>query len=781
MGWSKNWKYGFPWESAHANKLLKGIRNAGNAAADERIAGGEFAAGVSREQRDWSDKNIRPIERGLSEVLRKRLAAGGQDGVTADAMAGTGEAFDRSQEGAARSASRFGVNIDPEFSRSAGLDRTKYMIEAGTMAAREDRDAAGRDAQRFYQAGRSLPGLATQQFIAGAGSIADQGDFDTGRQVGEALGKTDTQSGLSDNFADGGQVGGVGRVIDGRSKRVDLNGGDFIIPEFAVEFYGREFLDKLVAENGGEVDDIEAADSGGEPMDAEPGYARGGEMMAYADGGNVLDTARLKNKHTEEYSAGETDKQFPEWLEANGYTMADGQAERQDTVVARAPRRPDKRPRTPDFLFQPREYQPKRYADGGGVGAGLGEGIRRGYAGSLAPVVGAIKTGLTAGLLDARTTDDHERRVANDTEDRAYLREDRAYQTGQRQKAELKAAYDRDIDDATARFVQSDGIDLSPIIGVRKKYSKDAEGDIQVGQNQDGTFNLTAVGSKGEASPPQKVSRDDLRSLGMNMIEAMRDPKALIKSWNEKPTTVNTPYGGVTSAFDPRTRKWSRIEDNNSDLRAVQGGVRGGGGANVLGWKDHNAMNDDLERRSKRYLPRGAMGELLDPLGPEKVRTYTRIVSDKLTATGKSPRDMTMDDFNRASSEAESMIDEDYRRRGATRLKGDGEGVFNRFNADLVAADMAAYFPRGGSEQELRLFMAKNAITDTADQDEVIQKLGAYPPMQTSLGVGRPAARPDAPTAKPGQRNAADVKAEYKAGRISREQAVGELKSMGFQ
>ena len=88
----------------------------------------------------------------------------------------------------------------------------------------------------------------------------------------------------------------------------------------------------------------------------------------FADGGSVFDTARLKNLHTEEYSQGQTDKQFPEWLEENGYMIgADGQVKRDDTVVAEAPRRPDNRVRTPDFLFEPREYQKKQknYAEGG--------------------------------------------------------------------------------------------------------------------------------------------------------------------------------------------------------------------------------------------------------------------------------------------------------------------------------------------------------------------------------------------------------------------------------
>lgn len=687
MGWSKNWKYGFPWESAHANKLLKGIRNAGNAAADERIAGGEFAAGVSREQRDWSDKNIRPIERGLSEVLRKRLADGGQDGVTADAMAGTGAAFDRSQEGAARSASRFGVTIDPEFSRGVGLDRTKAMIEAGTMAARDDRDAAGRDAQRFYQAGRSLPGLATQEFIAGAGSIADQGDFDTGRQVGEALGKTDTQSGLSDNFADGGQVGGVGRVIDGESSRVgdgdagtvDLETEDFIVPEFAVKFYGREFWDKKVVENGGDIADVEAGETDSVQTESyEQGYADGGNVEdennsglqvsggykifndgdargtvgggrvgyktklgdgdltagisfnahdvkfqkpdgmgtskdiaaqdfdlsyekggnrfginagqrraglsyskkfahggeVYADGGSVFDTSRLKNKHTEEYSSGQTDKQFPEWLEENGYTTAgDGHAERQDVMVAKRGRQPDNRVRTPDFLFEPREYQNKTaYANGGVVGSGLGDGIRAGYAGGIGNIITSVKNGLTAGLLDARQTEEHDARMSDNKEDRAYLREDRAYQGKQRQAAEKKSLIAQETDKAGALWASGDGGDLQPLFDVGNKYFGAAP--VAVDRGADGkTVRITKNGSDGTPSV-QEISIEEARAIGHQTYQMMRDPQGAMKELNGKPDTVTTAEGGITKEKNRRTGKWETVSDNPKDSGKDEAGKK---------------------------------------------------------------------------------------------------------------------------------------------------------------------------------------------------------------
>ncbi|MCL5269689.1 MAG: hypothetical protein M1457_03850, partial [bacterium] len=65
----------------------------------------------------------------------------------------------------------------------------------------------------------------------------------------------------------------AGGVIEGESRRVDpveLDSGDFIVPKHAVDYYGKDFWDKLVADYGG---DVESDDSG---------------EVRYADGGGVV-------------------------------------------------------------------------------------------------------------------------------------------------------------------------------------------------------------------------------------------------------------------------------------------------------------------------------------------------------------------------------------------------------------------------------------------------------------------------------------------------------------
>lgn len=727
--------------------------------ANDRVGVGEWAAGVSRDQRNWADLKIRPVERALSSSIRNRIS-GDQGELISGAQQSVFDSYDKSADAAGRSAARYGVNIDPSEDPGFGLDRTRDAVAAGNLAAQVDRDNALQDARRFYQNGAELPGMATQQYVAGGGSIVDQEDYISGQKYGEATGQLDALDqvgmGWANAYSGGGSVSGGpkmgiagvhgrtviperrnSRVINGESKRVELSSGDFIVPAHAEEFYGKEFWDKLVAENGGNKDQNTEA--------------------SYADGGSVTNTIRLKNKHTQEYSSGNTDKQFGEWLQENGYEL------------------------TADNQVRVKNDQDKKngYAEGGGVGFGLG--YEQGYARSIGPIVGAVKKGLTAGLLDARESQDHERRVANENEDRAYLREERAYQKSQREKADIKEAYSRDLDAATAQFVQSDGINLAPIVGVRKKYAKE-DGDVSVVPNQDGTFNVTEIGKDGKpVSEPQKLSRDQIRSVGMNMIEAMRDPKALLKSWNEKPTTVNTPYGGITHAYDPRTRKWSPIADNNSDIRASQGTGRGGRGSDILGWKDHNQMNDDIQRLAFRRFavpsPNG-VGSILDPEGQQKAGMFKNFVFAELDKLGKSPRELTSSELNAAAGLAEAAVEEQFRRRGAKGIKGAGKGWLDRFDADKAAADMSTYFPRGGSEPEMRAFMAQRDITDKADQDQVLAKMQTYlngPKGGISAG---PSAKPVQNT---GQRTPADVKAEYKAGRISRDQAVQELKSMGFQ
>lgn len=560
MGGINDWFYGPPHETKKARKTLAQVADASRKNIDDRIGIGEFAAGISRDQRNWSDLKIRPIERALSTVIRNRLS-GDQSALVADAQNNTLDAFDKAGEEAVRGAARRGVVLDPSEDRGFGLDKTKSAVQVGNIAAREDRDSALSDARRFYQGGAGLPGMASQQYIAGAGSLVDQQDYSTGRKVGDAMSQIETQESVGMQFADGGEVGGVGvrggRVLEGESTRVELNSGDFIIPKHSIDFYGEEFWDKLVAENGGDVEGS--------------GYAHGGDIH-YADGGSVFNTVHLKNKHTEELSQGNTDKQFGEWLEENGYHLAgDGQVAPAGDMMARAPtRKPDTRPRTPGFLFEPRNKtdKPPGYAEGGGVGFGLGEGIRRGIGEGVGATIGAVKKGLTYGLLDARATENHESLMADRDAARGYLKEDRAYQDEQRKASKTKLEYDRDIDAATAMFVKSDGTDLSPIFGVQKKYTG-AGGNVATTRNPDGTFNLAEIGNDGKPmSEPKQFSQDEIRNIGMNMIESMRDPKALIKSWNDKPTTVSTADGATSSAWNQRTRKWEQIASNPKDPKA---------------------------------------------------------------------------------------------------------------------------------------------------------------------------------------------------------------------
>lgn len=671
MGGINDWFYGPPHETREARSQLKTITNESNKNIDDRIGIGEFATGISRDQRNWADLKIRPMERALSDVLRNRLR-GDQSGLVGSAQRSVIDSFDKSGAEATRSAARRGVIVDPSSDRGFGLGRTAAAIQVGNLAARSDRDNALRDAERFYQNGAGLPGMATQQYIAGAGSLVDQQDYSTGRKVGDAMSQINTQESVGMQFADGGEVGGIGsgRIIDGESKRVALNSGDFIVPDHAVDFYGQEFWDKLVAENGGDAHDME---------------------NGYEDGGNVVNTVRLKNKHTEEYSQGNTDKQFPEWLEENGYELtADNQVRskiEQNNAVG--------------------------YADGGGVGFGLGEGIRRGYADSVGNVIGAVKTGLTYGLGQARQQEEHDAKLADRAEDRGYLREDRAYQTEQRKKAEIKAAYEKDLDFATARFVKSDGVDLAPIIGVQKKYAGDDGENLSITPNQDGTFSVAHIGVDGKPKGnPEQVTKEDIRSIGMNMIEAMRDPRALIKSWNEKPTTVSTAEGAVTNAWNPRTRKWEQVAVNPKDPKA-----------NTDKYNPQRAYDQISrligERLGGKYDD--ITGKMIKPPDDPELAT-------KLTAAGHqyerenpgslAPGEVVNNLFNKAAG----AVREDDARKMARKEIKDKTGFFSTDETDLG-------MPRKQYEEQ-----RVRELTGGGD---------------FGLGVGAPAPAPAAAAAKP--------------------------------
>jgi hypothetical protein len=507
--------FGAPHETRQARKTLNKIRGQATANVDERIGIGEFARGISREQRDWADLKTRPIERALSDVIRNRMN-GDQTDLIGGAQRSVLDSYDRSAGSATRNAARYGITLDPSADRGFGLDRTKTSIAAGNMAAQTDRDNALQDAGQFYRNGAGLPGMATQEYIAGAGSLADQHDYGTGMKVGDALGQIKAQEGFAQAMADGGEVGGIGgrgRVLEGESERVELNSGDFIVPEQAVEFYGREFWDKLVTDNGGDISASEAGETDSAATEA-------GEN-GYADGGSVVDTARLKNKHTDEYSQGKTDKQFGPWLEDIGYELGpDNQVRTKSAPKAVATRAPDNRPRTPDFLFQPHKpsENPDGYADGGGVGFGLGEGIERGYAGSVGSAIGAVRTGLIAGLGEARNQQEHDLRMANSAEDRAY-------QKTQRGRQEQAYNMQMETKKAAGAFAASGGVDVTPLINLHNQRNPDSK--INLAPSPDGSGSFALITTRPDGSEASKILKpEEIRTFGMGLTQSLHDPNA---------------------------------------------------------------------------------------------------------------------------------------------------------------------------------------------------------------------------------------------------------------
>lgn len=535
-----------------------------------------------------------------------------------------------------------------------------------------------------------------------------------------------------------------------------------------------------------------------------------GGVPVYADGGDVErprreiggaagETARLSNIHREEYSAGKTDKQFVEWLDENGYELgSDNMARPKSAIRASVNQNVDDRPRTPDFLFKPLKKSPRPFAEGGPVEdvpvdletndyimpadvvsefgrkyfddlvAGAEEEPKPHYASG--GLVGGIRPGqglanFASGFRDGQM--DYRRMKAFD--------EDREYQKKQREREERSQEMQAELYNAVGQVAATQGIDARPLIDVyHKRYPNAAKLDFS--QNADGTFSLTTLYPDGKTES-KAMKPEEVKVFSKEMARALMKPESYFSDERRKPTTVNTPYGSVTNAFDEATGKWTVIQDNNSAARATQGSGRGG--SDVLGWKDHNQMNDDIQRLAFRRFsipsPNG-VGSILDPDGQQKAGMFKNFVFAELDKLGKSPRDLTSSELNAAANLAETAVEEQFRRRGAKGIKGAGKGWANLFDADKAAADMANYFPRGGSEPEMRAFMAQRDITDKADQDQVLEKMQTYlSGRRGGLSVGPPV-KPDA-----GQRTPADVKAEYKAGRLSREQAVQELKSMGFQ
>lgn len=710
-----------------------------NANADERIGVGQFAHGIGKDQRSWADLKTRPMERALSDIIRNRMT-GDQSNLVGSAQKSVFDSYDKSSGSATRNAARYGVKLDPSADRGFGLDRTKSAIQAGNLAAQADRDGALLDAQRFYRSGSGLPGMATQEYTAGGGSIVDQKDYISGMGYGKDLGDIDARRDIGSAlasalpFADGGVVGGIGgkgRVLEGEAERVELESGDFIVPEHAMEFYGREFWDKLVADNGGDISDSEA-------METESPAAESAEN-GYADGGAVLrapDTARLKNKHTEEYGQGKTDKQFPEWLKENGYELGDdNQAAPQSTAIAKAePRKTDDRPRTPDFLFQPREYQkkPDGYADGGGVGFGVG--IEQGYAGSAGPIVGAVKKGLTAGLLDARDTEKHEAQMADRKEDRGYLREDRAYQGKQRALAEQQAIIKNGVNKAGGAWLGGDGGDLQSLVDVNAEFFGGKKAVISRGADK----SVIITGTDPDGNPlSETMTLEEGRNRGAQMYQVMSDPQAYMKELNGKPDTVTAADGAVVKEKNRRTGKWETVTDNPKDPRKEAAGKY-----NPL--SNANAISRLIgERLGGKYDD--ITGKMIKPPDDPELATALTAAGheyERMHPGERLPGEVVKMVFDKTTG----VMREDDAKKTARQEIRDKTGYFSTDETDLG-------MPRKDYEAK-----------------RVRELTGG------GFGLGKPAAKPA------GQQGRApdQVKSDFKAGKITREQAKKELKAMGF-
>ena len=718
--------YGAPHETKPFRSKARRLSAQANQNMDDRIGIGQFASGVSQDQRNWSDLNIRPIERALSQSISNRIG-GDQTNLIQSSQQGVFDAYDNAQGSANRSASRYGVNIDdPSLARGTELDRTKNAIQSGNIISQSNRDNALRDAGQFYQSGAGLPGQATQQYIAGAGSMADQNDFSLGQKYGDLLGKVDAQKEVGMGFANAFNQGGIVRG------NFYAEGGS--IDETRQSMGGRPGMTAKLR-NQFDYYNLNAIDSGETPKDWKQwldgqGYTLENDNLVqpkqYAEGGNVNLTSgdfMVPSQAVEFYGQEFWDK----LVSSHGGDISGNESNESDS--------PQMESNEPGY----RQGGIVGYAGGGGVGVGFGSGLEQGYGSSLGPAVGALKTGLTSGLLDARATEEHDARMKDNETRRGYEQQDRAYLNEQRTMAQKKQALDTDLQGAMTAVSANDGTDWTPLFNVQKKHFPSA-GTAQFIPNPDGkTYKAKQINPDGTVSGKEmNINLDQYRKIGVAAYKTMEDPKSFADLWKQEVKTSTTPYGGITSFYDEKTGKEIRRIDNE---RLSADGSGGGSGNSIMGWKNHQVMTKDINALAfKRFAvpnPNG-MGSFLDPQGQMKAQLFRDKIITNLGGTNINPRDVTSDQFNTASSEAETAVNNEFLRRGAKKIKGAGAGWTDFFDADKAAADMANYFPTGGDEREMRTFMAQHSITNKADQDQVIEKLNQYirPSAQTAQGAG---------------------------------------------
>lgn len=301
------------------------------AGIDEQLLGyGEDALRRSSEDRARYEELYQPIEEQYLDKVKNFDTEERRASEAASAQTEVASQADAARQNALRRLESYGV--DPSQTRNSALDagvrmeeakakagaastarrdieKTGMALEEGTIGAgrgldtQSKRGAAsgasgipqfGMDQKQMFQQGDQAMG-SWGDALSAAGGMAAQDQGNKNSAFGSMLGAGATL-GAAMLMAEGGEVAGAGGPTDDAIPAA-LSDGEFIIPADVVKRKGTEFFDKLIEkvktenaerEENAQVTQEAMAIPPPEAIPPEMGMYKGGEVLAYAEGGEAV-------------------------------------------------------------------------------------------------------------------------------------------------------------------------------------------------------------------------------------------------------------------------------------------------------------------------------------------------------------------------------------------------------------------------------------------------------------------------------------------------------------
>ena len=247
--------------------------NLAKRAQDIRGRSAGFIGGISRDQRNFYDNSVVPVENQTADDVQAGLNPDYAT-IRSNASKDVAKSFAKAKDNMLRRAARYGQQLSPSEERIIQHNQDKAEVDTRNRAADAARDDGVARANQFYAGGMHLPGVAAGGSAAGATGIGDYYDYQSLSLANHVNDRMADRMSVANSFSEGGEVGlGMGGSHDyADGGDVDLESGDYIIKASVVKALGPEFFDKLCDEADGE-------------MSTEDSRASGDD--AYADGGVV--------------------------------------------------------------------------------------------------------------------------------------------------------------------------------------------------------------------------------------------------------------------------------------------------------------------------------------------------------------------------------------------------------------------------------------------------------------------------------------------------------------